>query len=128
MFFQPLTYQKEVLTVPVLINGQREEAQLESDCFKSVVCSDIVSRDLWTEASANICCVHGVEKVCPIAEVYLTVDGQTYLMPVALVSKLPYSVNLGSDVPFLFDLIQEVQTKTQLNKDSVGSPVQGTEI
>lgn len=125
---QPLPVQKEVLTVPVLINGQREEALLDSGCFKSVVHSSIVPRDLWADASANICCVHGDEKVYPTAEVYLTADGQTYLMSVALVDKLPYAVILGSDVPVLFDLIHLAKNKSQLNgQNSVSAEAQGVE-
>ncbi|XP_078793179.1 uncharacterized protein LOC144987743 [Oryzias latipes] len=108
---QPVQVQKEVVTVPVLINGQRKEALLDSGCFKSVVLESLVPRDLWNEATATIGCVHGDEKAYRTAEVYLTIDGQTYLMPVVLVPELPFSVILGRDVPLLFDLIQQAHAK-----------------
>lgn len=65
-----------------------------------------------------------VRRVYPIAEVYITVDGQTYLMSIALGTKLPYSVISSSDVPVLFDLIQQAQTKAHLDgENSLTLPV-----
>ena len=96
---------------PVLVNGQREEAILDTGSCQSVVLSSIVPRELWSDSTSNISCVHGDEKVYPTAEVYLTVGGQTYLMPVTLVPRLPYPVILGNDVPTLLDLIQQAKGK-----------------
>jgi len=64
---------------------------------------------------ATIGWVHDDEKAYPTAEVYLTVDGQTYVMPVVLIPKLPYAVILGSVVPLLLNLTQQAQANAQLD-------------
>lgn len=93
-------------TLPVLANGQHEEAGLYSGSFQSVVLSIIVPSELWSETTSNISCVHGDEEVYPKAEVYFTVGCQTYLQPVVLVPRLPHQIILCKDVPTLLDLIQ----------------------
>lgn len=100
-----------VRTAPVLVNGQREVALLDTGSFQSVVLSSLVPRELWSDARAKISCVHGDEKDYPMAEVYLTVGGQTFLLPVALAPKLPYAVILGLDVPTLLDLVHNGEAK-----------------
>ncbi|XP_023180303.1 uncharacterized protein LOC111605792 [Xiphophorus maculatus] len=92
-------------TVPVLVNGQRETALLDTGSFKSVVLSSLVPRELWGDAKTKISCIHGDEMEYPVAEIYLTIGGQTFLLPVALASRLPYAVILGLDVPTLTDLV-----------------------
>lgn len=88
-------------TAPVLVNGKREIALLDSACFQTVVLSGLVPRDKWSEDRSRISCIHGDEHVYPTAEVYLTVGGQTFLLSVALAPTLPYAVILGNDVPTL---------------------------
>ncbi|KAL4007856.1 hypothetical protein ACER0C_001708 [Sarotherodon galilaeus] len=94
-----------VRTAPVLVNGQREEALLDTGSFQSVVLASLVPRELWSDTRTKISCVHGDEKDYPMAEVYLTVGGQTFLLPVALAPRLPYAVILGLDIPTLLDLV-----------------------
>lgn len=62
-------------TAPVLIDGQREIALLDSACFQTVVLSSLVPREKWSEDKSRISCIHGDEHVYPTAEVYLTVGG-----------------------------------------------------
>uniref|UniRef100_A0A669D272 Gypsy retrotransposon integrase-like protein 1 n=1 Tax=Oreochromis niloticus TaxID=8128 RepID=A0A669D272_ORENI len=94
-----------VRTASVLVNGQREEALLDTGSFQSVVLASLVPRELWSDTKTKISCVHGDEKDYPMAEVYLTVGGQTFLLPVALAPRLPYAVILGLDIPTLLDLV-----------------------
>uniref|UniRef100_A0A669EUZ0 Gypsy retrotransposon integrase-like protein 1 n=1 Tax=Oreochromis niloticus TaxID=8128 RepID=A0A669EUZ0_ORENI len=94
-----------VRTAPVLVNGQREEALLDTGSFQSVVLASLVPRELWSDTRTKISCVHGDEKDYPMAEVYLTVGGQTFLLPVTLAPRLPYAVILGLDIPTLLDLV-----------------------
>lgn len=67
-------------TAPVLVNGKREIALLDSACFQTVVLSGLVPRDKWSEDRSRISCIHGDEHVYPTAEVYLTVGGQTFFV------------------------------------------------
>ncbi|XP_041844148.1 uncharacterized protein LOC121641869 [Melanotaenia boesemani] len=100
-------------TAPVLVNGHREIALLDTGSSQSVVLSSLVPRELWSDAKTKISCVHGDERDYPVAEVYLTVGGQTFLLPVALAPKLPYAVILGLDVPTLLDLVHNAKAETQ---------------
>lgn len=95
----------------MLVNGQREEALLDTGNFQSVVLSSLVPRELWNDSRAKINCVHGDEKEYAMAELYVTVGGQTFFLPVALAPRLPYAVILGLDVPTLLDLVHKVKDK-----------------
>ena len=71
----------------------------------------MVSTTLWDyNTTVNICCIHGDEKRYPTAEVYLSVEGQRYLLRVGLVDHLPYPVVLGRDLPILYDLLTPSQS------------------
>lgn len=94
-------------TAPVLINGQREIGLLDSACFQTVILSSLVPREKWSEDKSQLSCIHEDEHVYPTAEVYLTVGGQTFLLPVALAPTLPYAVILGNDIPTLYDLMAQ---------------------
>ncbi|KAL3999724.1 growth arrest and DNA-damage-inducible protein [Sarotherodon galilaeus] len=108
---------KKACTVPVLINGRKEEALLDSGCFQTLVHSSIISGEKLSGVGATISCVHGDEHRYPTAEVYLTVGGQTYLLVVAVVPSLPYSVILGNDIPTLFDLIHQSDYDPQMSAE-----------
>ncbi|XP_032442308.1 uncharacterized protein LOC116734877 [Xiphophorus hellerii] len=112
--------EKKVCTVSVLVNGQKEEALLDSGCFQSLVRASLLSEEKLSGVGVKISCVHGDEHVYPSAEVYLTVGGQTYLVQVAVVPSLPYSVILGNDIPTLFDLIHQSDYEPQVltNRDA----------
>nr|XP_023668359.1 uncharacterized protein LOC111844269 [Paramormyrops kingsleyae] len=114
---------KKACTVPVLINGRKEEALLDSGCFQTLVHSSIIAGEKVSGVGATISCVHGDEYMYPTAEVYLTVGGQTYLLVVVVVPSLPYSVILGNDIPTLFDLIHQSDYDPQVRaeKDIQGS-------
>ncbi|KAL3967106.1 alpha-2-macroglobulin-like protein [Sarotherodon galilaeus] len=113
---------KKACTVPVLINGRKEEALLDSGWFQTLVHSSIISGEKLSGVGAAISCVHGDEHRYPTAEVYLTVGGQTYLLVVAVVPSLPYSVILGNDIPTLFDLIHQSDYDPQ---ESAEEDIQG---
>lgn len=66
---------------------------------------------------AKINCVHGDEHVYPTAEACLTVGGQTYLLQLAVVPSLPFSVILGNDIPTHFDLIHQSDGDLQVFTD-----------
>ncbi len=63
-----------------------------------------------TQNFSKVCCVHGEIRKYPTAEIYLTEQGQTYLLHVAVSSHLPYEVILGQDLPILCDLVSQVQS------------------
>lgn len=69
----------------------------------------MVPKEKWTEEISHINCIHGDMHVYPMADIYLTVGGHTFFMSVALVSKLPYAVILGNDVPIIADLIHQAE-------------------
>lgn len=92
-------------TTPVLVNGQKVEALLDSGCFQSVVLSRLVPEERWSREKTPLTCIHGDEHTYPTAEIYMTVGGQTYLLNVALAENLPFDVILGNDVPTLLDLM-----------------------
>lgn len=56
-------------------------------------------------------CVHGHKEQAPTAEVFIEVKNQVYLMKVGVASELPYPVLLGTDLPTLYDLIQDIRQK-----------------
>jgi len=89
-----------------------------------VVLSSLVPRGKWSEDKVCISCIHGDEHVYPTAEVYVTVGGQTFLVPVALASKLPYAVILGNDIPTLLDLVQQTDNEKPIALTTVAQEVQ----
>ncbi|XP_014857306.1 PREDICTED: uncharacterized protein LOC106926725 [Poecilia mexicana] len=117
------TVEKKVCTVSVLVNGQKKEALLDSGCFQSLVHASLISAEKLSGVGVKISCVHGDEHVYPTAEVYLTVGGQTYLVQVAVVPSLPFTVILGNDIPTLFDLIHQSDYEPQVltNRDAQNS-------
>ncbi|KAG1926960.1 hypothetical protein F2P79_024577 [Pimephales promelas] len=77
---------------------------------QTLVQDSLVSEDEYiTQESLKVCCVHGEVREYPIAEIYLTVQGQTFLLHVAVASQLPHEVVLGRDLPILCDLVPKVQ-------------------
>lgn len=96
-------------TAPVLIDGQRKTALLDTACYQTLVLSSLVPREKWSDDRRRIGCIHGDEHVYPTAEVYLTAGGQTFLLSVALAPTLPFPVVLGNDVPTLYDLVQRAE-------------------
>lgn len=92
----------------VLVNGRRKEALIDTGSTQTVMLANLVPRAEWRDQHrVRVCCIHGDEKVYPTAEVYLTVGGQTFFLPVALAPSLPYPVILGQDIPTLVDLFEQ---------------------
>lgn len=98
--------------VPILVNGQREMSLLDTGSFKSVALSSLMPRDVWSDAKEKISCNHGEEKEYPVVDMYLTVRGQTFLLPVALAPRLHWAVVLGLDVPTLTDLVSSTDANS----------------
>ncbi|KAJ0058012.1 hypothetical protein NL108_007232 [Boleophthalmus pectinirostris] len=111
-------------TTPVLVNGHRAEALLDSGCFQTVVMSSLVPPERQSVEQTPLVCIHGDEHSYPTAEVYLTVGGQTYLVTVALAKNLPFAVILGNDIPTLPDLI--VQADSGCSESVLEPPAQCT--
>ena len=64
-------------------------------CSRTLVCSELVPREKILEGSVTtICCAHGDTLLYPLAEV-----------EVQVADKLPMSVLLSTDVPFLGKLL-----------------------
>lgn len=64
-----------------------------------------------TKDSIPICCVHGDEKSYSTADLYVKVDGNTYLLNVGAVDNLPFPAVLGRGLPVLFDLLESDQSR-----------------
>uniref|UniRef100_A0A672S065 SCAN box domain-containing protein n=1 Tax=Sinocyclocheilus grahami TaxID=75366 RepID=A0A672S065_SINGR len=100
----------ELLT-QVLVNGQSAKALVDTGSTQMLVHDSLVPEDEYmTQNFSKICCVHGKVREYPTAEVYLTVQGQTFLLHVAVLAHLPQEVVLGQDLPILCDLVSQVQS------------------
>ncbi|KAG1936463.1 zinc finger and SCAN domain-containing protein [Pimephales promelas] len=98
------------ILIPVLVNGQSAKALVDTGSSQTLVQDSLVSEDEYiTQESLKVCCVHGEVREYPIAENYLTVQGQTFLLHVAVASQLLHEVVLGRDLPILCDLVPKVQ-------------------
>ncbi|KAL7854953.1 hypothetical protein SRHO_G00171430 [Serrasalmus rhombeus] len=108
---EPKVVDEQVMgpTIAVLINGQQENALVDTGSTQTLVRESLVPREDWKEDRVQVSCVHGDERSYPTAEIYLTVDGQTFLMTVAVVAQLPYPVVLGQDLPVIIDLLPKTQ-------------------
>ncbi len=53
--------------------------------------------------------MHGDNTPLPTAEVYIEVLNQSYLMKVGIAEALPYPILLGTDMPMLSELLQDIE-------------------
>lgn len=83
------------------------QALIDTGSTQTLVLKSLVPREDWNEQEVRICCVHGDVKPYPTADVFLTVEGQTFLLSVALAPQLPPPVVLEHDLPILYDLVSE---------------------
>ncbi|CAL9691326.1 unnamed protein product [Knipowitschia caucasica] len=113
------TLEKRGRTTPVLVNGHKVSALLDSGCFQSIILSRLVPEERRSRETIPLTCIHGDEHTYPTAEVYATVGGQTYLLKVALAENLPYEVILGNDIPTLLDLMSQVTEELSESVNSV---------
>ncbi|KAI5614553.1 hypothetical protein C0J50_11136, partial [Silurus asotus] len=91
--------------VPVTVNGKELKALLDTGSSMSLVKRCHVTRVSFTQHT-KLQCVHGEVKQYPQTKVNVSINGQTYLLTVAVVETLPADVILGRDVPVLPELVQ----------------------
>ncbi|XP_056879584.1 uncharacterized protein LOC130520041 [Takifugu flavidus] len=92
--------------ITVELNGKPTKALVDTGCTQTLVQADLVPLECINENDKlTICCVHGDQTEHSTADAYVKVCGQTYLLSVGLVPKLPYPVLLGQDLPVLSDLV-----------------------
>ncbi|KAL2085069.1 hypothetical protein ACEWY4_020587 [Coilia grayii] len=103
----PLKNQQSIEPViTIQLNGKPTTALVDTGCTQTLVQADLVPLEFLNENDKlTICCVHGDKTEHSTADVYISVSGQTYLLRVGLVPKLPYPVLLGQDLPVLLDLV-----------------------
>lgn len=100
----------ELLT-QVLVNGQSAKALMDTGSTQTQVHDTLVPEDEYmTQNFSKVCRVHGEIREYLTAEVYLTVQEQTFLLQVTVLSHLPQEVVLGQDFPILCDLVSQVQS------------------
>ncbi|KAL2103518.1 hypothetical protein ACEWY4_000386 [Coilia grayii] len=88
------------------LNGKSVQALLDTGCSQTLVQADLVPLEFRNcTDKLTILCVHGDKSEHDTADVYVRAQGQTYLLRVGLVSKLPYPVLLGQDLPVLTELV-----------------------
>lgn len=75
-------------TVSILLTGRPVTALLDTGCAQTLGQSQDFQKELWTEDTVAVCCIHGNESALPTAEVYIEVSNQPYLMKVGIVTKL----------------------------------------
>ncbi|XP_040923722.1 uncharacterized protein LOC121201710 [Betta splendens] len=97
-------------TITVEIDGRALQALIDTGSTQTLVRRQYVPpHAISTDDTIPVCCVHGDERTYPIAEVYIKVDGQMYLLKVGITDNLPFPVVLGHDLPTLVDLINPVR-------------------
>ncbi|KAL7877197.1 hypothetical protein SRHO_G00038400 [Serrasalmus rhombeus] len=100
------TQQSRDPVVIIELNGKSTTALVDTGCAQTLVQADLVPLEFRNDNNRlTICCVHGDTSEHSTADVYVRVCGQTYLLKVGLVPKLPYPMLLGRDLPVLSDLV-----------------------
>lgn len=89
----------------VRVNGKALKALIDSGSDQTLVHRQFIPSNVII----HICCVHGDKKPYPTADVYIEVQGQPYLLNIGVADNLPFPVVLGSDLPVLFDLLNQPQ-------------------
>lgn len=128
---QGLQCDQTVKMIKIEANGTTLRALLDSGSSRTLIHRDFVPPNIVRVSDTiPICCVHGDEKMYSTADMYIKVNGQTYLLNVGVVDNLPYSAILGRDFPVLFDLLESDQnqcnvavTRAQAQKSSETSEV-----
>lgn len=97
-------------TMTVTVNGKELKALIDTGSDQTLVNKKFVVPSLVRSFNKlSICCVLGEERMVPTADLYIGVEGQTYLLEVGVADNLPYPVVLGHNVPVLLDLLQPSQ-------------------
>uniref|UniRef100_A0A669EG75 Gypsy retrotransposon integrase-like protein 1 n=1 Tax=Oreochromis niloticus TaxID=8128 RepID=A0A669EG75_ORENI len=92
-------------TTCVFIEEKPCVALLDSGSSRTLVRQECLPRDASFCGKVKVWCVHGNDVDYPIANINIQIDGKLYLLSVGVMSKLPYQVVLGRDLPILRDLI-----------------------
>uniref|UniRef100_A0A3Q1EX45 Gypsy retrotransposon integrase-like protein 1 n=2 Tax=Acanthochromis polyacanthus TaxID=80966 RepID=A0A3Q1EX45_9TELE len=110
---------------PVVVNGQQTVALLDSGSFTSLVKRSLVPvSTIDYSTKTDIVCVHGDCHVYPKSEISVEINGQQYLLTVAVVDDLPKDLILGTDFPLLMDLLQGGESDfVEKGRGKVASPV-----
>uniref|UniRef100_A0A8C5GD01 Gypsy retrotransposon integrase-like protein 1 n=1 Tax=Gouania willdenowi TaxID=441366 RepID=A0A8C5GD01_GOUWI len=88
------------------INGQTLQALIDSGSDQTLVHRHFLPPNVISiKDTVPVFCVHGDKKPYPTADVYIKVQGQTYLVNVGVADNLPFPAVLGRDLPVLFDLL-----------------------
>lgn len=104
----PPEEQSDFPLTSVQLNGKRLTALLDTGCSQSLVQPQLVPSELCSKGeTVPVICVHGHEEHAPTAEVYIEAKGRVYRMKVGVAPELPYPILLGTDLPVLYELIQE---------------------
>lgn len=97
--------------ITVRVNGKALKALIDSGSDQTLVHRQYVpSNVVCTRETIPVCCVHGDKISYPTADVYIEVQGQPYLLKIGVADNLPFPVVLGSDLPVLFDLLNQPQS------------------
>ena len=78
----------------------------------------LVPWEKQTTDGVSVYCVHGDQARYPVAEVVITVGNKTMTVMAGVSGTLPVSVLLGTDVPQLMELLNEVPTKKKNKRNS----------
>ncbi|XP_041840373.1 uncharacterized protein LOC121639280 [Melanotaenia boesemani] len=93
----------------VKINGKKIKALIDTGSTQTLVHRQYVPNNkVCTFETIPICCVHGDEKLYPTADIFIEVQGQSYLLNVGVADNLQFPVVLGEDLPVLYDLLKPV--------------------
>uniref|UniRef100_A0A667YIB5 Gypsy retrotransposon integrase-like protein 1 n=1 Tax=Myripristis murdjan TaxID=586833 RepID=A0A667YIB5_9TELE len=102
--------EQSIKIASVEVNGKELKALVDTGSDQTLVHREFVPPNIiCTLDTIPICCVHGDEKSYPTADMYITVQGQAYLLNIGVADNLPFPVVLGRDLPVLFDLLNPGQ-------------------
>lgn len=123
------TQQNREPTITVKLNGKPVTALLDTGCTQTLVQTDLVPLECKNcEDKLIICSVHGDKSEHSTADVYVEVCGQTYMLLVGLVPKLPYPVLLGQVLLVLPELLNKTTMAKEQNTDMAKLPYYGEDV
>ena len=111
------------------VDGQEvDDILVDTGCARTLVLKSLVVPSKLTGGEMSVRCAHGDVSRYPIAEVKITIQGESHVVRVGVAEKLPRSVLLGRDVQATFRLLQPtkcsvdsfVMTRAQARKEQQG--------
>nr|XP_061827918.1 uncharacterized protein LOC133614004 [Nerophis lumbriciformis] len=107
----------EPIMMPACVNGRPVQALLDTGSSMTLLNHSFVSLgNLDYQHATAIQCVHGDQKIYPVADVTIIIDDQAFLLRVGVLDHMPHDMILGRDLPILHDLVH--QTHKQKVKSS----------